>query len=149
METATKMRFKQFLFFSFRYFGISIAVFTIIVGSIGNTLTILAYALNKKMRTTFNIFVVNLSCVDLITALLMLPFNLAGYVQLSWWVKYTTVERTECSSCSWSLNQKTIQTILFGMFLLLKSDFYSRTFCCESLYELKILLRKPINVYSS
>ena len=68
----------------FRYFGISVAIFAIIIGSTGNLLTILAYFTNKKLQTTFNCFVVNLSLVDFMTASLMLPFNLAGYVQLQW-----------------------------------------------------------------
>ncbi|XP_076820589.1 G-protein coupled receptor 84-like isoform X2 [Clavelina lepadiformis] len=69
---------------SFRYFGIVVAVYAIVVGSIGNLLTILAFFSNRKLRTTFNVFVVNLSVVDFLTASAMLPFNLAGYVQMQW-----------------------------------------------------------------
>ncbi|XP_078485953.1 G-protein coupled receptor 84-like [Ciona intestinalis] len=69
---------------SFRYFGICVAIWAIFVGSIGNLLTILAFFSNSKLRTTFNVFIVNLSIVDFLTASLMLPFNLAGYVQMAW-----------------------------------------------------------------
>jgi len=45
----------------FRWFGIIVGCFDIIVGGIGNGLTIAAFASNKKLWNTFNIFVINLS----------------------------------------------------------------------------------------
>jgi len=69
-----------------RYFGICVALFAIFVGGIGNLLTILAYNSNRKLQTTFNVFIVNLSCVDMISAVVKFPFLLAGYVQMRWWV---------------------------------------------------------------
>lgn len=72
-------------FFS-RPFGITIAIWSILVGSVGNLLTILTYVSNLKLRTTFNLFLVNLAVIDFWTATGMLPFNLAGYIQMQWWV---------------------------------------------------------------
>lgn len=73
-----------FYFIHNRYFGLTIGFYAIFVGIIGNALTILIYISNKKLRTTFNTLLLNLAIVDFITASLMLPFNVAGYVQLKW-----------------------------------------------------------------
>jgi len=69
---------------SFRYVGITIGVFAVIIGFVGNFLTIAAYFTTRKLQTGFHLFILNLSIVDLITATLMLPFNIAGYVQMKW-----------------------------------------------------------------
>ena len=50
----------------FRWFGIIVGTFDIIVGGIGNGLTIAAFASNSRLRNTFNIFIINLSMFYLI-----------------------------------------------------------------------------------
>ena len=50
----------------FRWFGIIVGTFDIIVGGIGNGLTIAAFASNSRLRNTFNIFIINLSMFHLI-----------------------------------------------------------------------------------
>lgn len=50
----------------FRWFGIIVGTFDIIVGGIGNGLTIAAFASNSRLRNTFNIFIINLSMLKII-----------------------------------------------------------------------------------
>ena len=64
-----------------RIFGLVIGIFVIIVGSIGNFLTIAVIKTNKKLHKPFYIFIGNLSVIDFLTATLMLPFNVAAYYQ--------------------------------------------------------------------
>lgn len=70
--------------YRFRYFGLTIAFWTVFVGGIGNTLTILTYVANVKMRTDFNKLLLNLAIVDLLTSTGMIPFHIAGYLKLEW-----------------------------------------------------------------
>ena len=73
------------LCFCFRYFGITIAFIDILVGAFGNLITILAVMRNAKLRSQpFNMFVANLSAIDLLTSLVMMPLNVTGYVMASW-----------------------------------------------------------------
>ncbi|XP_039252992.2 G-protein coupled receptor 84-like [Styela clava] len=70
---------------SFRYLGVTIGLFAIFLGTFGNSMTIIAFCKNRKLRrNVFNLFIVNLSLVDLLTASCMLPFNVAGYIYMEW-----------------------------------------------------------------
>nr|CAB3250726.1 G-protein coupled receptor 84-like [Phallusia mammillata] len=69
---------------NFRYLGIAIGITAIVLGSIGNFLTIVVFTRTSKLQVSFNAFVVSLSVVDFLTASCMLPFNVAGYVQMQW-----------------------------------------------------------------
>lgn len=68
----------------FRYFGIAVGFWTVFIGSTGNMLTILTYVANKKLRTSFNVFLLNLAVIDFYTATCMIPFIIAGYLQMEW-----------------------------------------------------------------
>ena len=84
----------------FRWFGIIVGTFDIIVGGIGNGLTIAAFASNSRLRNTFNIFIINLSMVntilvtntkeiflgliDFMTAVFMMPMNVVAYWFKKW-----------------------------------------------------------------
>ena len=67
--------------YAIRTLGICIGIFDIIVGTIGNTLTLLAIITNKKLHKPFYIFIANLSVIDFLTASLIIPFNVASYYQ--------------------------------------------------------------------
>lgn len=64
---------------TFRNIGVTIGIFDIVVGSIGNLLTILAIAGNKKLHKPFHIFIANLCVIDFLTASAMMPFNVTAY----------------------------------------------------------------------
>ncbi|XP_063952067.1 probable G-protein coupled receptor No18 [Lytechinus pictus] len=55
-----------------------------VVGSIGNTLVIIAVILSRKLRTSTNWFVVNLGCSDLLTCL-SLPFHIVALLSRDGW----------------------------------------------------------------
>ncbi|XP_003729983.2 probable G-protein coupled receptor No18 [Strongylocentrotus purpuratus] len=66
---------------------IAIATFlciVFVVGSIGNTLVITAVVLSRKLRSSTNWFVVNLSCCDLLICL-CLPFNVVAMLSRDGW----------------------------------------------------------------
>ncbi|CAK8673978.1 unnamed protein product [Clavelina lepadiformis] len=70
---------------SFRYLGIAIGMFDILAGTAGNILTIVAILKNRHLcKQPFNMFIVNLSVIDLLTACFMMPFNVLGYVLMDW-----------------------------------------------------------------
>ncbi|CBY21144.1 unnamed protein product [Oikopleura dioica] len=69
---------------SFRWFGIVIGILDIVVGGFGNGLTIAAFLTNRKLWSTFNIFIVNLSIIDFLTAVFMMPLHVVGYVLMEW-----------------------------------------------------------------
>ena len=64
---------------AFRALGVTIGIIDIIIGSIGNFLTILAIAGNKKLHKPFHIFIANLCVIDFLTASTMMPFNVTAY----------------------------------------------------------------------
>ncbi|XP_078489540.1 G-protein coupled receptor 84-like [Ciona intestinalis] len=76
---------------SFRYIGIAIGFTDIILGTGGNLLTIIAVGMNREMRrNSFNMLIVNLAIIDLLTALVMMPFNVMGYILMDWPLGTTT-----------------------------------------------------------
>lgn len=55
-----------------------------IIGSIGNSLVILAIALSRKLRNATNCFIGNLACADLLSCL-WLPFNAIAMFSITGW----------------------------------------------------------------
>uniref|UniRef100_H2YL95 G-protein coupled receptors family 1 profile domain-containing protein n=1 Tax=Ciona savignyi TaxID=51511 RepID=H2YL95_CIOSA len=75
----------------FRYLGITIGMIDIVLGTSGNLLTILAVGRNRDMRrNSFNMLIVNLAIIDLLTASVMMPFNVMGYILMDWPLGTTT-----------------------------------------------------------
>jgi len=68
----------------FRLFGIIIGIFDIVIGSFGNFFTILAFTRCKALHTPYNVFIVNLSIIDFLTATCMMPLNVTGYILKRW-----------------------------------------------------------------
>ncbi|XP_076800270.1 G-protein coupled receptor 84-like isoform X1 [Clavelina lepadiformis] len=68
----------------FRFLGITIGIIDIICGSIGNLLTIVVFARNAGLQSSFNCFIISLAAIDFLTATFMMPFNVAGYVKMDW-----------------------------------------------------------------
>lgn len=68
----------------FRWFGIVIGSLDIVIGGVGNGLTITAFLTNRRLWNTFNIFIVNLSLIDFLTAVFMMPLHVVGYSFMYW-----------------------------------------------------------------
>ncbi|CAG5083825.1 Oidioi.mRNA.OKI2018_I69.PAR.g10473.t1.cds [Oikopleura dioica] len=67
-----------------RWFGIIVGSLSIVIGTLGNFLTILVIVRNRSMQTKFNMFIANLCVIDFLTAATMLPVNVASYVLGRW-----------------------------------------------------------------
>jgi len=74
-----------------RYVGIAVGLTDILLGSLGNLLTIIVFSRSSSLRVSFNIFILNLAVIDLITSTLMMPLQVAGYVQMNWLVLHSVV----------------------------------------------------------
>ncbi|XP_077979599.1 allatostatin-A receptor-like [Glandiceps talaboti] len=57
---------------------------TCLVGFVGNTLVIYVVLKVRKMKTTTNLFILNLSIADFLFLLLVVPFTAVGYTVPSW-----------------------------------------------------------------
>lgn len=55
-----------------------------IIGTIGNTLVLIAVAISRKLRTITNVFVVNLAVADLLTSL-SIPWNAVALISRNGW----------------------------------------------------------------
>ena len=70
----------QSLGFAQRVVLVFILLIISITGIIGNSVVILAIILSRKLRSTFNWFILNLACADLLTSI-CLPFEAANFLR--------------------------------------------------------------------
>lgn len=69
---------------AYRYFGVLWGSVVTIVGTVGNMLTILAFATDTRLRTRFNVLIVNLALADLLYCTLLQPVSVDSYLHLRW-----------------------------------------------------------------
>ncbi|XP_043939898.1 G-protein coupled receptor 84 [Protopterus annectens] len=68
----------------YRYFAASWGIVVVIVGTIGNLLTVVAFASDKKLQTKFNLLIVNLTFADILYCSFLQPFSVDAYIHLHW-----------------------------------------------------------------
>ncbi|XP_016400763.1 G-protein coupled receptor 84-like [Sinocyclocheilus rhinocerous] len=68
----------------YRYFGVLLGSAVTIVGTIGNILTVLAFATDASLRTRFNVLIVNLALADLLYCTMLQPVSVDSYLHLHW-----------------------------------------------------------------
>uniref|UniRef100_A0A8C2GAJ4 G protein-coupled receptor 84 n=1 Tax=Cyprinus carpio TaxID=7962 RepID=A0A8C2GAJ4_CYPCA len=68
----------------YRYFGVLLGSSVTIVGTIGNILTVLAFATDSSLRTRFNVLIVNLALADLLYCMMLQPASIDSYLHLRW-----------------------------------------------------------------
>ncbi|KAJ8260155.1 hypothetical protein GJAV_G00177710 [Gymnothorax javanicus] len=68
----------------YRYFGVLWGLLVTAVGTSGNILTILAFALDRRLRTHFNALIVNLAVADLLYCGVLQPASVDSYLHLHW-----------------------------------------------------------------
>ncbi|EMP30242.1 G-protein coupled receptor 84 [Chelonia mydas] len=68
----------------YRYVAVSWGVVVTVVGTLGNVLTLLAFAADAKVQTRFNLLIVNLTLADLLYCALLQPFSVDSYLHLHW-----------------------------------------------------------------
>ncbi|XP_008590956.1 PREDICTED: G-protein coupled receptor 84 [Galeopterus variegatus] len=66
------------------YVAVSWGVVVAVTGTVGNVLTLLALAIQPKLRTHFNLLIANLTLADLLYCTLLQPFSVDTYLHLHW-----------------------------------------------------------------
>ncbi|XP_031710052.1 G-protein coupled receptor 84 [Anarrhichthys ocellatus] len=68
----------------YRYFAVLWGCVVTITGTVGNLMTILAFALDPRLRTRFNVLIVNLASADLLYCTILQPISVDSYLHLRW-----------------------------------------------------------------
>ncbi|XP_032370322.1 G-protein coupled receptor 84 [Etheostoma spectabile] len=68
----------------YRYFAVLWGCAVTITGTVGNLMTILAFALDPHLRTRFNVLIVNLAVADLLYCTVLQPISVDSYLHLRW-----------------------------------------------------------------
>ncbi|XP_077185200.1 G-protein coupled receptor 84 [Paroedura picta] len=68
----------------YRYVSVSWGIVVTVLGTVGNVLTLLAYAAEPKLQTRFNLLIVNLTLADLLYCTFLQPFSVDSYLHLHW-----------------------------------------------------------------
>lgn len=68
----------------YRYVAVIWGVVVVVTGTVGNVLTLLALAIQPKLRTHFNLLIANLTVADLLYCTLLQPFSVDTYLHLHW-----------------------------------------------------------------
>ncbi|XP_034547651.1 G-protein coupled receptor 84-like [Notolabrus celidotus] len=68
----------------YRYFAVLWGCVVTITGTFGNLMTILAFALDSRLRTRFNVLIINLAVADLLYCTILQPISVDSYLHLRW-----------------------------------------------------------------
>ncbi|KAM7006425.1 uncharacterized protein LKV04_002996 [Tautogolabrus adspersus] len=68
----------------YRYFAVLWGCAVTIIGTLGNLMTILAFALDQRLRTRFNALIINLAVADLLYCTILQPMSVDSYLYLRW-----------------------------------------------------------------
>ncbi|XP_006169173.1 G-protein coupled receptor 84 [Tupaia chinensis] len=68
----------------YRYVAVIWGVVVAVTGTVGNVLTLLALAIQPKLRTRFNLLIANLTLADLLYCTVLQPFSVDTYLHLHW-----------------------------------------------------------------
>ncbi|XP_053492374.1 G-protein coupled receptor 84 [Ictalurus furcatus] len=68
----------------YRYFGVFWGCVVTVVGTLGNVLTVLAFATDTRLRTRFNVLIVNLALADILYCTILQPVSVDSYLHLRW-----------------------------------------------------------------
>ncbi|XP_056418763.1 G-protein coupled receptor 84 [Hyla sarda] len=69
---------------NYRYVAVIWGIIVSLVGTSGNVLTVIAFALDKKLQTRFNLLIINLSLADILYCMFLQPFSVDSYLHLYW-----------------------------------------------------------------
>ncbi|CAJ1051084.1 G-protein coupled receptor 84-like [Xyrichtys novacula] len=68
----------------YRYFAVLWGCAVTITGTFGNLMTILAFVLDSRLRTRFNVLIINLAVADLLYCTILQPIIVDSYLHLRW-----------------------------------------------------------------
>ncbi|XP_073323802.1 G-protein coupled receptor 84-like [Pagrus major] len=94
----------------YRYFAVLCGCAVTIIGTLGNLMTVLAFAWDPHLRTRFNVLIVNLALADLLYCTILQPISVDSHLHLRW--------RTGQLCCR-----------IFGLLLLLSNSVSIITLC--------------------
>ncbi|KAM3621521.1 uncharacterized protein V6R79_012346 [Siganus canaliculatus] len=109
----------------YRYFAVLWGCVVTITGTVGNLMTILAFALDKRLRTRFNALIVNLAIADLLYCTILQPISVDSYLHLRW--------RTGPLWCR-----------IFGLLLFLSNSVSIITLCLVAVGRYLLVARRAV-----
>ncbi|XP_046880771.1 G-protein coupled receptor 84-like [Hypomesus transpacificus] len=109
----------------YRYFGVLWGSFVSVVGTVGNILTILAFATDSRLRTRFNVLIVNLAVADILYCTVLQPVSIDSYLHLHW--------RGGPLWCR-----------IFGLLLFLSNSVSILTLCLIAVSRYLLVARRPV-----
>lgn len=68
----------------YRYFAVLWGSCVTFTGTVGNLMTILAFTFDPRLRTRFNVLIVNLAVADLLYCTVLQPISVDSYLHLRW-----------------------------------------------------------------
>lgn len=69
---------------AYRYFAVLWGCAVTITGTVGNLMTVLAFAFDPRLKTRFNVLIVNLAVADLLYCTILQPISVDSYLHLRW-----------------------------------------------------------------
>ncbi|XP_067101484.1 G-protein coupled receptor 84 [Osmerus mordax] len=109
----------------YRYFGVLWGSFVSVVGTVGNILTILVFATDSRLRTRFNVLIVNLAVADILYCTVLQPVSIDSYLHLHW--------RGGPLWCR-----------IFGLLLFLSNSVSILTLCLIAVSRYLLVARRPV-----
>ncbi|XP_023279497.1 G-protein coupled receptor 84 [Seriola lalandi dorsalis] len=110
---------------SYRYFAVLWGCAVTITGTVGNLMTILAFALDARLRTRFNVLIINLAVADLLYCTILQPISVDSYLHLRW--------RSGQLWCS-----------IFGLLLFLSNSVSIITLCLVALSRYLLVAKRAV-----
>lgn len=109
----------------YRYFAVLWGCAVTITGTVGNLMTILAFALDPRLRTRFNVLIINLAIADLLYCTILQPISVDSYLHLRW--------RTGQLWCS-----------IFGLLLFLSNSVSIITLCLIAVSRYLLVTKRAV-----
>lgn len=109
----------------YRYFAVLWGCAVTITGTTGNLMTILAFVFDTRLRTRFNVLIVNLAVADLLYCMILQPISVDSYLHLRW--------RSGHVWCR-----------IFGLLLFLSNSVSILTLCLVAVSRYLLVARRPV-----
>ncbi|XP_059812234.1 G-protein coupled receptor 84-like [Hypanus sabinus] len=70
--------------YTYRYFGATLGIVVTLVGTVGNVMTLLAFATDPRLRSRFNFLILNLTVSDLLYCAFLQPATVDTFIHFTW-----------------------------------------------------------------
>uniref|UniRef100_UPI0037E7F8AF G-protein coupled receptor 84-like n=1 Tax=Semicossyphus pulcher TaxID=241346 RepID=UPI0037E7F8AF len=109
----------------YRYFAVLWGCAVTITGTLGNLMTVLAFAVDPHLRTPFNALIVNLAAADFLYCAVLQPISVDSYLHLRW--------RSGQLWCS-----------IFGLLLFLSNSVSIITLCLVAMSRYLLVAKRAV-----